>query len=184
MNPSERFHPSPLGFCVDKRRGKVMPLCWKGCLRASVTLLNPQPLWHSPCVNTKLQSALPVSACANMLLLHFAPECVSMQVLLMHHTSDYTRIFFYLYYLYEHLLFSCLNLIPLSRCATTVLSTWKMEILLVPSGHTHYLNIWSDYPQQCLLHTPAEGFCGTPGLVIRKSPWLHIWKKKDFCLAQ
>lgn len=21
MNPSERFHPSPLGFCVDKRRG-------------------------------------------------------------------------------------------------------------------------------------------------------------------
>lgn len=51
---------------------KVMPHCWKGLLKASVRLFNPQPLWYPPCVSTTLHYALPVSACANMHLWQIA----------------------------------------------------------------------------------------------------------------
>lgn len=117
-NPSEWFHLSPQGFCTDKRWWKGAPLSWKGCLKALVTLLNSQPLWHSPWMNRKLWYVLPVSASTTNIILiiltisgFFSPD------------------------IYEHMVFSCPEWIPLPRCAITVLPTGEMLEMCICNVH-------------------------------------------------
>lgn len=85
MNPSERFHPSPLGFCEDKRRGES---------RATLLEGTSQSLRHA----VKSSAFVAFSLCEHKATLHFlslhlricvcgrlpfVPACAIIQVLLM-----------------------------------------------------------------------------------------------------
>lgn len=153
MNPSERFHPSLLGFCVDKRQEG-----WKSCHIAGRDFSKPL----SDCSILSLCGILPVWAqryTTRFLSLHvricvcgrspFVPACVSIQVLLICNSGV---IFFLLY-----------------------LNTYYFLYL-----HTHHLDIWCDYPQQRLLHVRAEELSGAPAPFIRDLHDCTIDKKRTF----
>lgn len=157
MNPSERFHPSLLGFCVDKRQEG-----WKSCHIAGRDFSKPL----SDCSILSLCGILPVWAqryTTRFLSLHvricvcgrspFVPACVSIQGLLICNSG----VFFF-FAVYKHLLFSL--------------------FIYTPSWHVMRLS------PTAFAARPSRGTEWSSCSVYQRSPWLHNWQKKDFCLAK